>query len=103
MCPVASFLLIASSSSLLIVGGAARRAASMKYCVLLNVVSTRIIRRSTMPSRSPVQGLVTSPIARPMRPFSVGAWPAVRTARHTQVTPVAVSHVPCAPVVVRGS
>jgi len=47
---------------------------SMKYCVLLNVVSTRTIRRSTMPERSPVQGLVMSVSAIPSRPFSVGAW-----------------------------
>jgi len=51
----------------------------MKYYVLLKTVGTRIRRRSTIPSRSPVQGLATSLAAIPRRPFSEGAC-AARTA-----------------------
>src|SRR6188508_98710 len=45
----------------------------MKYWVLLKVVSTRSMRRSAMPSRSPVQGRITSVSGMPSRPLSIGA------------------------------
>ena len=56
---------------------------SMKYSVRLYVVSTRIVRRCRIPSRSPVHLASSFVRSSPVRPFAVGACATAGAAVHS--------------------